>query len=102
MTSISWTVATSTSRAPNAPLSRIRIFLSAGTLDTRHASIAAVPEPVITATEWCGVPRKMRRSLPVSETISSEKIESRWQTSWCTSALLTVAVVETGPGLNST
>jgi hypothetical protein len=82
-------------------LSRIRTFLSGGTLETRHASIAEVPLPVIATTVWCAVPRKMRRSLPVIETISSENVESRWQTSWWTSALLTVAVVLTGPGLRS-
>ena len=75
--------------------------MSGGTVDTSADSIAAVPLPVIATTVWCGVPRKMRRSLPVSETISSLNVESRWQTSWWTSALLTVAVVLTGPGLSS-
>jgi len=37
--------------------------------------------PVSVTTVCCGVPLKIRRSFPVIETMSSEKIESRWQTS---------------------
>ena len=99
--SISCSLAISWSRSPNAPLSTTRILPSRGTHDEIAHSIAAVPLPVTRQTVCSGVPRKMRRSFPVSDTISSEKLESRWQTSWWTSALFTVAVVLTGPGLRS-